>query len=275
MKNLLLLVLLLANYSNAEQDRNCVAYGLNTGIMQLPCLHGGCLSSPMLDEQFAIPTQSFAIPLQNKVTLGLSVYTAFSILLFSTLALAYAYWRERLQRQRLRSLVYIDHLTSVYNRRYLFQLGNRLLKRCLSGGESFAVIMLDVDHFKQLNDSYGHNAGDILLTQIAEICQTESRPSDIVGRYGGEEFLLLLPNTQIQAAKAVAERIRRKISELSLNSKPKMNLNKEQPCPKQISASFGISCSCKKHPHSFDILIHQADQAMYQAKAAGRNTVHY
>ncbi|MCV6623896.1 MAG: GGDEF domain-containing protein [Cellvibrionaceae bacterium] len=208
-----------------------------------------------------------AIEPNEQAASGIQFHTSFSMLLLSAIALAIALIRERRHKHRLQELIHIDHLTSLYNRRYLYRLGKRLLSRSNSGASSFAAIMLDVDHFKQVNDAYGHATGDKVLTEIARVCIGECRPSDIVGRFGGEEFLLLLPDTRLGEALAVAERIRLKINHIEIDS------SHQHIKSKGISASLGVSCSNQEVCLDFDELIKFADEAMYRAKAAGRNRV--
>lgn len=204
---------------------------------------------------------------EEQAVSDIQIHASFSMLMLSAIVLAIALIRERRHKHRLQELAHIDHLTSLYNRRYLYRLGKRLLNRSNKGANSFAAIMLDVDHFKKINDEYGHSTGDQVLTQIARACIDECRPSDIVGRFGGEEFLLLLPNTQLSEALIVAERIRVKITDINIDS------NNPSPQGAIISASLGVCCSNQETYLDFDELIKRADEAMYRAKAAGRNRV--
>ncbi|WP_299773365.1 GGDEF domain-containing protein [uncultured Pseudoteredinibacter sp.] len=221
----------------------------------------------ILSQQCLASNGTAVIAQGEKAASNIQIHTSFGMLLLSAIVLAIALIRERRHKHRLQELAHIDHLTSLYNRRYLYRLGKRLLNRSNNGAGSFAAIMLDVDHFKRINDVYGHSTGDQVLVQIAKVCSEECRPSDIVGRFGGEEFLLLLPNTLLSEAVTVAERIRVKISDIKIDS------NKYSAQNQEISASLGLCCSDQEANLDFDQLIKLADEAMYLAKAAGRNCV--
>lgn len=161
------------------------------------------------------------------------------------------------------SLAATDPLTGQLNRRTFFQLGQREVDRFVRFGHPLSWIMFDVDLFKQINDSYGHAAGDQVLIMIAERCCRVIRHVDIFGRYGGDEFVILLPETDHRMAHEVAERIRASIS--------------ESPMPTDagevyVSVSIGIT---EATPESADVglLLNKADQALYKSKRAGRNTI--
>lgn len=128
-------------------------------------------------------------------------------------------------------------------------------------GHVFAVIMIDIDHFKLINDRYGHPSGDRVIEEIAILLETSTRASDICGRYGGEEFIVLLPETDEQGAVELAEQIRRSIMEITI----------KEIDNQQISASFGVTVF-DHQDHQAD-LVSQADQALYAAKRNGRNQV--
>lgn len=128
-------------------------------------------------------------------------------------------------------------------------------------GHVFAVIMLDIDHFKSINDRYGHPSGDLVIKQIASILKSSTRASDICGRYGGEEFIVLLPETDEQGAVGLAEQIRCSVMKIQIEEIENL----------QISASFGVATFDHENPLSD--LISQADEALYAAKRNGRNQV--
>ena len=118
--------------------------------------------------------------------------------------------REKLiVQKRLEELATLDELTKIYNRRHFRELANRELQRALRTGESVSLLFMDIDHFKSVNDSYGHNVGDLVLQKIAEICQNSIRDLDIFARLGGEEFVFLLPEINIHQAEATAERMKK------------------------------------------------------------------
>lgn len=154
-----------------------------------------------------------------------------------------------------RRLALHDPLTGLGNRRHLEIVADGSLAMARRYGTPFSIILLDLDHFKLYNDTYGHSAGDRLLIEVARTMKKEVRDTNLVVRYGGEEFLILLPDTEITAALAVAERIRVKISENT-----------------GITISLGVSWA-KDAAKTMDELIAVADVALYQAKNSGRNQV--
>ncbi|TNC82438.1 MAG: hypothetical protein C9356_03155 [Oleiphilus sp.] len=166
-------------------------------------------------------------------------------------------------RQQKRLLL-SDGLTGLSNRRYIVEFAYKLLALCKRYQHPISVIILDLDHFKQVNDRYGHHAGDDALQHVAECLRLNLRDSDVAARYGGEEFLILMPETELYTAEEIAERIRQE-----LFNKP-LQIQDESV---SITASFGISCSDQFPDCDAAHLIKQADIALYQAKNAGRNCV--
>ena len=134
----------------------------------------------------------------------------------------------------------------------------------LSSVPPTSIIMADLDHFKQINDTYGHAAGDDVLSAAVKAIEGSLRPYDLAGRYGGEEFLIVVPNCAAAGAVTVAERVRRMLGETIIEIEGQ---------PLKISGSFGVAVSAPKKMHSADTLIQAADAALYRAKAAGRNCV--
>ncbi len=165
--------------------------------------------------------------------------------------------------EKSQQLATSDALTSIFNRRHFYELAITEFERSARYKASLSVIMLDIDHFKYLNDKYGHLTGDQLLISFVQRVHAELRTSDIFARYGGEEFIILLPETDNQQAIQVAERIRIVTAE-----KPFAN-NKTSP---YITISLGVATldpSCDK----LDTLIDRSDKALYEAKQIGRNRV--
>lgn len=156
-----------------------------------------------------------------------------------------------------------DPLTGLFNRRYLEQVLEREICRAAQQEQTLGVIMLDVDHFKQLNDSFGHEAGDIVLQKLSSLLQTKMRNSDIACRYGGEEFTLILPNTSLEPIQQQAEYLRQQIEQLNIDYLTH-DLN--------ITISLGISTFPESGLRGKDLL-QAADAALYRAKAQGRNRV--
>jgi diguanylate cyclase (GGDEF)-like protein/PAS domain S-box-containing protein len=165
--------------------------------------------------------------------------------------------------QEVQSLALTDHLTGLQNRRSLFELGRIEFARSNRTYRPFSCLMLDIDHFKQINDNYGHPIGDQVLRQIAECAQRSIRDVDLIGRYGGEEFLIFLPETDLVTAQRVAERLRASIEKTPMKAS-------EQEL--RVTVSIGIS---RKDENTLELetLIARADQALYVAKHKGRNQV--
>lgn len=169
----------------------------------------------------------------------------------------------RLQ-ETLRSRSERDPLTDLYNRRHLELSAERELARASRHGHPLAFILLDVDHFKLFNDTHGHDAGDAVLREVAHVLKRHTRTEDITCRYGGEEFLMLLPGCPLEDAYQKAEAIREAIAQLRVSV--------GGAALSRVTASIGISCY-PQHGEQLDELVRVADAALYRAKAAGRNQV--
>ncbi|WP_374421212.1 GGDEF domain-containing protein [Chromobacterium sp.] len=159
-----------------------------------------------------------------------------------------------------------DGLTNLLNQRGFRELAEAAYRRSWRERKPLALLLLDVDHFKSINDRYGHQSGDLVLRQLADCLRHQARADDIVGRYGGEEFVMLLPRTGLHAAHEAAQRIMRAIAELS-----------PQPsaaaAPLRISASIGIASTSQQPYDSLSSLFLAADSRLYQAKRNGRNRI--
>lgn len=168
--------------------------------------------------------------------------------------------RMELEQQRRASL--LDPLTSLYNRRAMEQFGDDMLD---AGGAGCALLVLDIDFFKDINDTYGHAVGDVVLRQVADMLRKCIRGDDIAIRYGGEEFVVVLPKTNLPGAATVAEAIRHRIECLRLlRRSDNMSVR-----PFTIS----IGAAVQGPGDTWDTLFHRADKALYQAKREGRNKV--
>lgn len=157
-----------------------------------------------------------------------------------------------------------DPLTGLFNRRYLEETLKREIHRVRRKGASLGVMMLDLDHFKRYNDTLGHEAGDNLLRALGNFLQTQVRQEDMACRYGGEEFVLVLPEASLEVAKERAEVIRQGVSHLQVYHQGQLLEN--------ITVSLGVAIF-PEHGSTGDEVVRAADNAMYQAKAAGRNRV--
>lgn len=165
---------------------------------------------------------------------------------------------------RLRHLAATDPLTGIANRRSLFDAAGSEMQRAQRYGDPFSIIMIDIDHFKQINDSFGHAAGDLVLTEFAGLCVRTCRTDlDAVGRVGGEEFAIVMPGTELEGASDFAERLRAAISQAAITVEGK---------PVQMTASFGVA-ACQAEDATIAEVFKRADDALYKAKAAGRNKV--
>ena len=173
---------------------------------------------------------------------------------------------ERILRleERLEEMATHDSLTGLLNRRALYSRILSELNRSMREKSSVSLIILDIDHFKLVNDSYGHLTGDRALCLLAETLTQNKRAYDVVGRWGGEEFLALLPKTFLTDAQSVAERFRTSVADAELQLLDGRTV--------QLSVSIGVTSSiCGTE--NIETLIRQADEAMYQAKKTGRNKV--
>ena len=163
-----------------------------------------------------------------------------------------------------------DELTALFNRRGFFQLGEREFERALRFGRPLAALMLDIDHFKRVNDTYGHPVGDQVLRALADCVRQNTRGIDVAGRYGGEEFTLLLPETDLPVAIQIAERLRQSIADLSIPIC--QGKGDTPPVHIRIKVSIGVAFMQPDIPN-LSVLIERADQALYRAKESGRNRV--
>ncbi|MDD2834112.1 MAG: diguanylate cyclase [Methylotenera sp.] len=171
--------------------------------------------------------------------------------------------RKKLEEE-LRQKAYVDYLTEVNNRGHFMELAEKELARSLRYEKPLAIFMIDIDWFKRINDSHGHKLGDAVLKRMAGICRTTLREVDIIGRIGGEEFAILLPETEIQEATEVAERLRSAIAAADVPLKDGL--------PVKFTVSIGVA-SVASQDDNMDVLLNRADDALYQAKESGRNKV--
>lgn len=167
-------------------------------------------------------------------------------------------------REALRSQSIKDPLTGLYNRRYLAEMLEREVRRAVRAEQSLGVLMLDLDHFKKFNDTYGHDAGDTILREAASFLTRSIRVEDIVCRYGGEEFVVILPTADLNASHGRAERIRSKMRELTV-------LHQGQSLG-MVTVSAGVA-ALPQHGTSPKALLEAADAALYRAKREGRDRV--
>jgi len=171
---------------------------------------------------------------------------------------------RRLFEEQLKNLSNTDSLTGVYNRRHFYKLAADELHRAYRYKRDLSILMIDIDHFKQVNDTHGHLVGDQVLKSLAQICTSLIRENDIFARFGGEEFIFLLPESTIEQAQVAAERLRFNIEKAVLVT---------DAGELSITISAGVSSWNGQQEVSIDRLIDQADKALYRAKQVGRNRV--
>jgi diguanylate cyclase (GGDEF)-like protein len=169
-----------------------------------------------------------------------------------------------LANKRLRKLSITDGLTELYNHRHVHQLLREEFERSARTGEPVAVAMLDLDRFKQVNDTYGHPTGDVILYETACILRETAREIDMVGRYGGEEFIVILPNTGEAEAGSFAERVREAVGS---------HVYRDEAHEVKMTVSSGVASFPADGVDSPESLLKRADEALYAAKTGGRNRV--
>jgi two-component system cell cycle response regulator len=162
-------------------------------------------------------------------------------------------------------LAVTDQLTGLHNRRYMTGQLGALVNRAVRGGDPVSALMIDIDHFKKINDSFGHDVGDEALREFAVRLASNVRAVDLPCRYGGEEFVVIMPGTQIGDAEKIADRIRRHVagSPFRVNGTPE---------PMIVTISIGVAATLGEGDTA-EALLKRADEAVYAAKAAGRNMV--
>jgi diguanylate cyclase (GGDEF)-like protein len=171
--------------------------------------------------------------------------------------------RDISERKKYEELLYrqsiTDPLTNVYNRRFFMQMLEQEMERTRRNGKPFSIIMFDLDHFKSVNDHFGHAAGDMVLKSVANMIKGRIRKTDCFARWGGEEFIILLPETTVGDAASLAEELRERLSNMAL------------PEVGRVTASFGVAAY--RPSDTIDTILLRADSMLYEAKAAGRNCV--
>ncbi len=187
------------------------------------------------------------------------------LFLLGVICLSLAGWvyMQKRAQGKLRVLAERDELTRLNNRRHFSDCAKHLLHYCQTQRQNASFIMFDLDHFKDINDSHGHSAGDRVLQRVASVVREQSRENDLVGRIGGEEFALLLPSCDTAKGKEFAENCRRAIEAIDYQ---------DIEIARPITASFGIT-SCGRSGYALEDLMRECDTALYEAKGNGRNTI--
>lgn len=218
-----------------------IAQGQMLGLLHLQRLKN--ISNISRNETFADPSLALAVAAAEDLSL----------------AHANMRLRESLREQSIR-----DSLTGLFNRRFLDEFLVREVARAERKTRQLSMIALDIDHFKRINDSFGHSAGDTVLQKVGTILRAHVRSTDVASRIGGEEFLLVLAESPLPLAAKRAEDIRNAIYEMSLKYE-----NRDLG---RVTASFGVA-AFPEHGRTAEALIRAADKALYEAKHAGRNQV--
>lgn len=171
-------------------------------------------------------------------------------------------------QEKLKLLASKDSLTNLYNRRYFIDTATLILNLAKRNGTQSTILMLDIDRFKSINDNYGHQVGDKVITTLAKLLQHNTRKNDVVCRWGGEEFIILLPNTQITGAIVLANKIKEEI-----NNKPILITEENSEKSFYFTASIGLTQVVKEDKDSIEDAIKKADIALYEAKNTGRDKI--
>lgn len=202
--------------------------------------------------------------LLSKVSVFLSLYTQKQELQYLVQALAQSKKLIEEQNEILTRLSIHDELTGLFNRRHLNAMLEQEFYRCKRYGNNMAVLMLDLDHFKNVNDTHGHKFGDFVLKTFSQRILECTRSADLSFRFGGEEFIVILPQIDLHGGMNVGEKIR-EVCETSLYTEGSVSM--------QITVSIGIASFQEINPDEPNVMIAKADEALYQAKSEGRNRV--
>lgn len=231
---------------------------LQRGAMKV----GGSLAwlyDKLLEEVYTMSSQQSLV--MQRLSIAINVLLV--VIIGAAITLSMAVIRLHRQRNVMHQLMLTDELTGLYNRRHLVNVAFAVLTQAQRDKTPLSVLLLDLDHFKQINDTYGHPTGDEVLRQVSKKLRQLSRPSDTLARIGGEEFCLLMPNTSTPDALQVADRLRREIEVSELGD---LNLHANPTISIGVTTGYGGSLT-------FEQLYSFADKALYQAKSLGRNRV--
>ena len=195
-----------------------------------------------------------------------NAFDAQDLQFFSVIGYQMASTLKHFQRfSSVKSMAIYDTLTSLYNRRFFEERLGIETQKSFYGGTPLSLVMVDIDHFKKVNDTFGHLEGDKVLCKIASLLKDSVRKKDTVARYGGEEFVLILPGAGLEESAMIAERIRRLVENTPMQIIGQAQIN--------LTVSLGISNFPIHRPNSKEELVKMADQALYEAKEEGRNRV--
>jgi diguanylate cyclase (GGDEF)-like protein len=196
--------------------------------------------------------------------LSVTLWRQFATLTLQKLQLESVNAELQMKQTELQRLTRLDGLTGLYNRNTFVELTQAELARAQRQGSSTSILLLDLDFFKRVNDTWGHPAGDAVLKNVAAVANRTVRATDLVGRLGGEEFIVLLPQTSLEAARRLAEKLRANLEQSAIAWDGQRITS---------TASFGLASTTAAEHLDFDHLYNQADKALYMAKERGRNRV--
>ncbi len=185
-----------------------------------------------------------------------------ALLLLVLASITFWAWRIKHSQIRFRKMALHDDLTGIFNRQHFFGQAERTLQRLHKAGDHACLMILDMDHFKRINDAYGHVAGDTVLKHVVRTCRKQLRDSDLFGRLGGEEFGILMPGTSIAQGTEIGERVRRSLAQSPVQVRESETVT--------VTSSIGLACT-EEHGYALKPLLMAADHALYGAKRAGRN----
>lgn len=205
----------------------------------------------------------FGLTFSSSPTLPRLLWIATSLISFPMITVLLTLHTSQRLQEEIHAQARHDTLTDAYNRRAFTEFADKEWSRSVRHGYPLSILVVDIDHFKNFNDQHGHQTGDDALVQVSKCAQAALRSNDIWCRYGGEEFIALLPNTTRDQATAVAERLRRTVENTMISS-PHGSLN--------VSVSIGVAQRSSNHSSLSEVLA-ISDAALYKAKAAGRNRV--
>lgn len=219
------------------------------------------VTSPIGDTSFILHYYKFKLEMYYKVLIYLFAMSLILLLLIKMKALIRTLERSN---HELSYLATIDPMTKLYNRRYFLDISEQIHSLSQRKDHKLSIALLDIDNFKQINDTYGHQTGDSVIITLAEKLQKCTRKSDVLCRFGGEEFIILLPDTPIEDALTLSESIRKEVEHLLIQTEDKTKV--------RITVSIGVSEVCQNET-DISNAIARADNALYKAKNSGKNKV--
>ena len=247
-------------YNKSDEETKLMRKRVNNQVVYLSLEHRAnraVFEKKLLESELAINQ----LKLNNELSKNEIATQRLAISILVVLFLVFFSLFMYKSRSEFKYRAHTDVLTGIANRRYCFEKSEKHFKKCSSKGRPISVLIFDIDHFKKINDNYGHNTGDEAIKMVAHQAEHWLKSGDILGRIGGEEFLVVLPNTGLNEAEQVAERLREGIAnKVFEHSSDKINL----------TVSIGVS-SATEETESLYQLVNMADKALYRAKQSGRN----